>query len=240
MTNSDSSLKYNPFGELKNCIGCRPLPKPAPAFASKSKPEPAADPEIEGEVFLEAVLDVKPMQQDKRAGNKIRIKPPEDVKESPEAAIVGQLTSLVKYGEGFVISDTPEYIEGTGYDVHPEFAGRLHRGDFSIQAHVDLHGQSVAEAKKTFEEFLKGAVKSGRRAVLIVHGRGLSSPGEPVLKNNVREWLTRGHWRKWVIAYASAQSYDGGTGATYVLLRHRPLTKRARKNSCCRTGVPPA
>ena len=229
MTTSDSSLKYNPFGELKNCVGCRPLPKPASAFASKCEPEPAADPEIEEKVFLEAVLDVKPIQRDKCAGNKIRIKPPDDVKESPEAAIVGQLTNLVKYGEGFVISDTPEYIEGTGYDVHPEFAGRLHRGDFSIQAHVDLHGQSVAEAKKTFEEFLKGAVKSGRRAVLIVHGRGLSSPGEPVLKNNVREWLTRGHWRKWVIAFSSAQSYDGGAGATYILLRHRPVSKRSRR-----------
>ena len=233
MATSDSSLKYNPFGELKNCVRCKPnpkpLPKPASAFASKSKPEPAADPEIEGEVFLEAVLDVKPMQQDKCAGNKIRIKPPEDVKESPEAAIVGQLTNLVKYGEGFVISDTPEYIEGTGYDVHPEFAGRLHRGEFSIQAHVDLHGQGVAEAKKTFEEFLKGAVKSGRRAVLIIHGRGLSSPGEPVLKNNVREWLTRGHWRKWVIAFSSAQSYDGGAGATYILLRLRPVSRHARK-----------
>jgi DNA-nicking Smr family endonuclease len=228
MTTFDSSLKYNPFGELKNCIACRPLPKPS-SSESQSKPEPAGDPEIEGKVFLEAVQDVKPMQQDKRAGNKIRIKPPEDVKASPEVAIVGQLTNLVKYGEGFVISDTPEYIEGTGYDVHPEFAGRLHRGDFSIQAHVDLHGQSVAEAKKTFEEFLKGAVKSGKRAVLIVHGRGLSSPGEPVLKNNVREWLTRGHWRKWVIAFSSAQSYDGGAGATYILLRQRPVSRHARK-----------
>jgi len=233
MTTSDSSLKYNPFGELKNCIGCKPNPKPHPkpasASASKCEPEPAAGPEIEEKVFLEAVQDVKPMQQDKRAGNKMRIKPPEDIKESPEASIVGQLTSLVECGEGFVISDTPEYIEGTGYDVHPEFAGRLHRGDFSIQAHVDLHGQGVAEAKKTFEEFLNGAVKSGKRAVLIIHGRGLSSPGEPVLKNNVREWLTRGHWRKWVIAFSSAQSYDGGAGATYILLRDRPISKRLRK-----------
>ncbi len=229
MTTPDSSLKYNPFGELKNCIGCKPHPKPASAFAPKSKPEPARDPEIEEKVFLEAVQDVKPMQQDKCAGNKIRSRPPEEVKESPEAAIVGQLTSLVECGEGFVISDTPEYIEGTGYDVHPEFAGRLHRGDFSIQAHVDLHGQSLVEAKKTFEEFLKGSVKSGRRAVLIIHGRGLSSPGEPVLKNNVCEWLTRGHWRKWVIAFSSAQSYDGGAGATYILLRDRPVSKRLRR-----------
>ncbi|MGZ3579519.1 MAG: Smr/MutS family protein [Syntrophales bacterium] len=229
MTTSESPLKYNPFGELKKCVGRKPQLKPLSVPASKCESEPARDPGCEEQVFLEAVQDVKPMQGDKRAANKIKNRPPEDVKESPEAAIVGQLTNLVKYGEGFVISDTPEYIEGTGYDVHPEFAGRLHRGDFSIQAHVDLHGQSVAEAKKTFEEFLNGAVKLGKRAVLIIHGRGLSSPGEPLLKNNVREWLTRGHWRKWVIAFSSAQSYDGGAGATYVLLRQRPVSKHARK-----------
>ncbi len=229
MATSDSSLKYNPFGELKNCVAVSRIPSGLSAIVSRCEPEPAADPEIEEKIFLEAVQDVKPMQQDKCVGNKIRIKLPDDVKESPEAAIVGQLTSLVEYGEGFVISDTPEYIEGTGYDVHPEFAGRLHRGDFSIQAHVDLHGQGVAEAKKTFEEFLKGAVKSGKRAVLIIHGRGLSSPGEPVLKNNVHKWLTCSHWRKWVIAFASAQSYDGGAGATYILLRHRPVSKRSRR-----------
>ncbi len=56
-----------------------------------------------------------------------------------------------------------------------------------------------------------------------------SSPGEAILKNKVREWLSQGYWLKRVIAYASAQSYDGGAGATYVLLRHRPLTKRSRK-----------
>ena len=230
MATSDSSLKYNPFGELKNCVAVRPHPKRASAIVSRCEPEPAVDPEVEEKVFLEAVQDVKPMQQDKCVGNKIRVRLPDaDAKESPEAAIVGQLTSLVESGEGFVISDTPEYIEGTGYDVHPEFAGRLHRGDFSIQAHVDLHGQGVAEAKTTFEEFLKDAVKSGKRAVLVIHGRGLSSPGEPILKNSVSDWLTRGHWRKWVIAFSSAQSYDGGAGATYILLRHRPISKHTRK-----------
>ena len=97
MATSDSALKYNPFGELKNCVGVRPHPKPAPAFASKGEPEPACDPEIEEKVFLEAVQDVKPMQQDKCAGNNSGSRPPEDVNESTEAAIVGQLTNLVKY-----------------------------------------------------------------------------------------------------------------------------------------------
>jgi len=108
-------------------------------------------------------------------------------------------------------------------------ARRLHRGDFSIQAHIDLHGFTVEYAKEAFDSFLRASINSGKRAVLIIHGRGLSSPGEPVLKNKVREWLSQGYWLKRVIAYASAQSCDGGAGATYVLLRNRPVSKRYGK-----------
>ena len=229
MSTFDHSLKHNPFGELKKAVGLKPPAKKASRREVRPELEPAGDPETEEKVFLEAVQDVKPITKEKWVPQNIRVTSSTDVKGDDEAALIGQLEKLVKDGEGFVVSATPEYIEGTGYDVHPEFAGRLHRGDFSIQAHVDLHGQGVAEAKKTFEEFLKGAVNSGKRAVLIIHGRGLSSPGEPVLKNNVRDWLTRGHWRKWVIAFSSAQSYDGGTGATYVLLRRRPVSGGAKK-----------
>jgi len=222
MSTSDDSLKHNPFGELKKIVGAKPHLEKSSRREVQREIEPAGDPETEEKVFLEAVQDVKPIKKEKWAVENIRTKPPEEIKEAEEAALIEQLENLVKHGEGFVVSATPEYIEGTGYDVHPEFAGRLHRGDFSIQAHVDLHGQSVNEAKRTVEEFLKGAV-------LIIHGRGLSSPGEPVLKNNVHDWLTRGHWRKWVVAFSSAQSYDGGTGATYVLLRVRPVSGRAKK-----------
>jgi len=49
------------------------------------------------------------------------------------------------------------------------------------------------------------------------------------LKTNLYRWLTCGPWRKWVLAFTSARLCDGGAGATYVLLRQRPLTKRFRK-----------
>jgi DNA-nicking Smr family endonuclease len=77
---------------------------------------------------------------------------------------------------------------------------------------------------------LKWAVTTGKNGVLVIHGRGLSSPEEPKLKGKVVEWLTRGPWRKWVVAYASARSCDGGAGATYVLLRRYPATRRLRKS----------
>jgi DNA-nicking Smr family endonuclease len=226
MNDSDSSLKHNPFGQLKKFLKGTDLTQQRQPVRKVVDMDKANDPEIEEKVFLEAMQDVNPIARDKQAAKNVRAIPAQAVKNGLETETMVQLKNLVMYGEGFIISETPEYMEGTGRDVHPEFARRLHRGDFSIQAHIDLHGLGADEAKKSFEEFLTGAVKSGKRAVLIIHGRGLSSPGEPVLKNKVSEWLTRSHWRKWVIAFSSAQSHDGGTGATYVLLRHRPISKR--------------
>jgi len=184
-------------------------------------------PEIEEELFQRAMDGVRPIFGKNRIdyGGRVKKTPPEIMKKEEEEAL-RKLENLIKSGKGFNVSDTPEYIEGTGYHVHPEIAKRLHKGDFSIQAYVDLHGLVVEEAKDVFDKFLKWATTTRKQGILIIHGRGLSSPSEPVLKRKVIEWLTRGPWRKWVIAYASARKCDGGAGATYVLLRLRPVTKK--------------
>jgi len=188
-------------------------------------PVPAVD---EERIFREAMEGVKTL----REGKYVEPAPPsigEVTRKNGKDEDLEILTNLVKYGEGFVISDTTEYIEGTGYRVRPEIARRLHRGEFSIQAHIDLHGMNVGEAEAAFEDFLRDSIDRGRKGILVIHGRGLSSPAEPVLKTKVVKWLTTGPWRKWVTAYSSARSCDGGTGATYVMLRHRPVTKRQKK-----------
>jgi DNA-nicking Smr family endonuclease len=247
MNDSDSPLKYNPFGTLgellKDKAILRPVPTIKPDVSTKNSgvstekrvTEPAeasATSVNEESAFQEAMEGVKLVVRDKHHAKENNVANPLDhpvldhpVNE-PEQDVRQHLDNLVKYGEGFIISKTPEYMEGTGRDIPPEFAERLHRGDFSIQAHIDLHGMSAAQAKEAFENFLNEAIMAGKRAVLIIHGRGISSPGEPVLKTKVSEWLTRSHWRKWVIAFTSAQSYDGGAGATYVLLRHRLTSKQ--------------
>ena len=247
MKASKSSGAFNPFENLKELLDKKSL-KTGPGAMDRAKeadpktrtqqdlpvrPADVSDPRCENgndiNLFLEAMADVKPMRREKRVSQPSGSLPGVVPEDDPENQTLHRLKTLVKTGKGFVVKNTPEYIEGTGHNVHPEISTRLHRGDFSIQAHVDLHGLGVEDAWNAFEIFIKDSIATGKRAVLVVHGRGLSSPGRPVLKTKVVEWLTRGPLRKWVIAFSSARSCDGGAGATYVLLRRRPLTKRYRK-----------
>ncbi len=222
------SLTCDSFRDLKSLLKSKSisLPDRQPLDVPTQRIE--VSPEVEEKLFRKAMEGVKPIPKNKVVGRKFQIELPETTRNREDAEVLEKLANLVRYGTGFIVSDTPEYIEGTGYNVPPSIAKRLHRGDFSIQAHVDLHGLRVDDAKETFEQFLDWAVTTERRGVLIVHGRGLSSPSEPILKNKVKEWLTRGPWRKWVVAYCSARKCDGGAGATYVLLRQRPVSKRSK------------
>ncbi|RKX57690.1 MAG: hypothetical protein DRP29_08010 [Thermodesulfobacteriota bacterium] len=120
---------------------------------------------------------------------------------------------------------TSEYIEGKAPGISRRIVKALREGKFAIKRTLNLRGMFVEEAKEAFEEFMKKAILNGDRCVLIIHGRGLSSKYEPVLKNKVKEWLEKGPFRKYVLAYSSARPCDGGLGATYVLLSSKPIRR---------------
>jgi DNA-nicking Smr family endonuclease len=76
------------------------------------------------------------------------------------------------------------------------------------------------DAKVALTQFIIESVRKGRRAVLVVHGRGLRSPGgQPILKHATAQWLSHGTIGGYVLAFATAPASDGGTGAVSVLLR---------------------
>lgn len=96
---------------------------------------------------------------------------------------------------------------------------KLRRGQFSIEAELDLHGLIADEAREAVALFLTQARESGKRCVRIIHGKGLGSrDGRPVLKTNLQHWLRK---RAEVLAFCSARPVDGGTGAVYVLIKRR-------------------
>jgi len=187
--------------------------------------------EEQDSLFREAMAGVEPLQA-KRVQTRVPgplSKPSRRPLLEGELEAYAQLVDLVS-GEGsFDIEYTDEYIEGAVVGADPDLLAKLRRGDFSIQAHFDLHGMTTAEAREAVERFILSSVIKGLRSVLIIHGRGLSSPAGPVLKSKMCQWLTSSPWRKWVVAFTSARLCDGGAGATYVLLRQRPRTKKFRK-----------
>jgi len=147
-------------------------------------------------------------------------RPPTEIQaQDDEQDALRALEEFVRKGN-VAIEQTAEYIEGS---VHPN--GRLYledlrSGRFSIQAHVDLHGLNLQEARFVLEEFLLESVRAGFSCVRVIHGRGRHShKHHPVLKENVQRWLCTRRMSRHVIAYTSARRCDGGGGAVYVLLR---------------------
>ena len=231
MNHNRRTGSFKPFKHLGRLLKIESLPLyPGPKLPTSIETHDAEDPASERDLFNEAMSGVAPIVHDKYS-------PDEDLASvlfheepcRPECDVLRRLDELVQSGDGFIVADTPEYHEGVGHRVHPRATQHLHGGRFSIQAHIDLHGLSAPEAERAVDDFLREAIRSGKRTVLVVHGRGLSSPRRPILKTKVRDWLTRGTWRKWVMAFTSARLCDGGAGATYVLLRQRPVTRQFRK-----------
>lgn len=94
---------------------------------------------------------------------------------------------------------------------------RLRRGDYRVEAEIDLHGLGVVQARAQLREFLLVASARRLRCVRIVHGKGLRSGQRgPVLKQAVDGLLRRAAL---ILAFTSAGLRDGGTGATLALLR---------------------
>lgn len=202
------------------------LPKRIEAVAPPPAPEPPPPPKepapiLDDDTLLEqAMADVAPIADGDKLAKKSAKARPMLVEASEEALVMRHLDELVHGVADFDFSDTSEYIEAVQKGVDRRLLRKLRRGEFSYQAHIDLHGLNRAQARDKVGEFIRNSVRQGKKCVLIVHGRGLGSKDNiPVLKTKLAAWLTRGAIGKKVIAYTSAKPYDGGTGAVYVLLK---------------------
>ncbi len=101
--------------------------------------------------------------------------------------------------------------------IAPDVLNRLRRGQWTIQAELDLHGQRRDEAREALGAFIRQAQANVHRCVRVVHGKGHGSPGrEPVLKVRVQRWLAQSQA---VVAFTQASGPQGGAGALIVLLR---------------------
>ena len=175
------------------------------------------DKDAEARAFREAMRDVRRMKRAQRS-HPPQPKPPAEARFTR----ADQREVLRESLQG----PADESVLGTGDELSfrrphvPESVlGRLRRGQFVVDAEIDLHGLSGAQAKAALREFIGVALERHMSCVRVVHGKGRrSGPRGPVLKNVVNHWLQRADD---VLAFGSARAVDGGSGAVYVLLRKR-------------------
>ncbi len=190
----------------------------------RSKPE-KEDPVLSNEdrLFFEAMSDVSPISKGNRRIVKVTDKDsvrPAHAPKNDDLEVMAHLSDLVSGTAEMDITFSDEYMEGAVKGLDGQIMQKLKEGLFPIQDFVDLHRLTQEAAEVRVRDFLLNSHGRGLRCVLIVHGKGLNSEDHiPVLKNRVPLWLSRGPIRKIILAFASARPYDGGTGATYVLLK---------------------
>lgn len=119
---------------------------------------------------------------------------------------------------------------------------KIARGRDTIDARLDLHGYTQAEAHDALLRFLRRTQARGGRVVLVITGKGARDLGgrdlggrnsrargdgeRGVLKRAVPLWLALPEFRDLVIGYDSAAAGHGGEGALYVRLRRAGATGR--------------
>lgn len=198
----------------------------AAAKRAEAVPEaPAPEPD-EGS-FAEHMRDVKAFDDGPRRLPRTvsELESPERKSPSgdPDAGARAELSRLVTDGIRFDVMDDGTVLEGRRLDVDPREIRRLRRGAYAVDGKLDLHGQSVEEARSAVTRFVRARRIQGDRAVLLVHGRGSHSPGgHAVLRGELAAWLSQGSAARDVAAFASVPSgwgrSGGPSGAVFVLL----------------------
>lgn len=112
-------------------------------------------------------------------------------------------------------SETPVLFCHSG--VSHKQLRQLKRGKMIVDACLDVHGLTSVQASSKLLLFLKKASYLNWRCVHIIHGKAKNKDNAPPVLKNLANNMLKAH--KKVLAYCSAPSKNGGTGALYVLLK---------------------
>lgn len=199
----------------------------AKAVSAAAKPTPPGE-EDESD-FFRAMSGVDRLDRDKTGGRDVRPTTPPPPPPSPadeEEKALAALHDLVAGKVEFTLEYSDEYVQGFVTELDPKVYRQLRAGQFSPEAHLDLHGLNTDQAQLTLLHFVREQYLAGKRCLLLIPGRGSNSPGGvAILKEELKSWLTRDPLKRVVLAFTTALPRHGGAGALYVLLRKFKKTK---------------
>ena len=193
--------------------------KSRPRTPSGSKSTAAERQNEELTAFEKAMTGVMPLDQKGRQVNRQPVLRKPSVSD-PDRQVKNTLQRIVRGEVEFDLESTREYMQGTVRGLDARVFEKLRTGRFSVEAHLDLHGMNLDQAKPALMEFLRRNYMEGKRCVLVIPGRGRNSPmGMGILRQELRNWLTHEPLKRVVLAFCTALPKHGGAGALYILLR---------------------
>ena len=112
-----------------------------------------------------------------------------------------------------------ELTHGLSHGIDRRQAERFRKGKLTIEGKIDLHGRTQQDAHDDLLAFLRRAHAAGKRNVLVVTGKGMTTSKTGILRQAVPRWLNEPSFRMLVLAFDYAEPQHGGEGALYVLLK---------------------
>ncbi len=120
-----------------------------------------------------------------------------------------------------------DHLMSSAIQMDRKAYGKMKRGKLGIEAKIDLHGMTLAQAHPTLNGFIQRTHAQGKRLVLVVTGKGKSGTSgtgpiperRGVLRQQVPHWLMAPPLGALVIQVTPAHLKHGGEGAYYVYLR---------------------
>ncbi len=96
----------------------------------------------------------------------------------------------------------------------------ISKGEYKIDAKLDLHGYSRDEAYNILVDFLNNSYQKKYRMLLIITGKGLNSPDKSsTIKESFFGWIQAWEVKDNFLYINYAHQKHGGKGAFYVLLK---------------------
>lgn len=194
----------------------------AAASVATARPKPEAKPVLSPDDILLFRRSMRNVARIKNTGRVVLAPPAEAptelLRQRRERALGHSSGPLASVSDAFSpgpldADDTRFLRSGHG----PDLIKGLKRGKWPVGATLDLHGNTLDEARERLDGFLQSCLAHQIKCVRIVHGKGYGSrDGQPVLKQTLRRWLTQ---ISAVMAYVETGEDDGGAGAVDVLLR---------------------
>ncbi|GAM09792.1 hypothetical protein OR1_02073 [Geobacter sp. OR-1] len=208
-----------PFTAIKG-LAVDKAPAPAkPVVTPVTKPESASQAE-DDLLFLTEMAGVARIhtRSASRQGKRPEIRPakPEPTVEPDESRVFLDALKALKLDVSFTDAVPEEDIPSTPRRISR--MRQLRRGTIRLNLEIDLHGLTRDEALDALTSFIPAACRRGQQAVLVIAGKGVHSPGEPVLQGAVAEWLGN-TGREWVTEFVPAPESMGGDGAYVVFLK---------------------